>query len=317
MRILVTCPPMLGQIESFRAIFESRGLELVTPNVVQTLSESELEEILPTVDGWIIGDDPATERVFIAGKAGKLKAVVKWGVGTDNVDFAACKRLGIPVINTPNMFGREVADIALHYLIGLARHTYEIDRGVRAGSWPKPAGISIYGRKAGVIGFGDIGRAVASRLYALGLEVQVYDPYSRNENLPYLFEEFPNGMEHADFLVITCALTPETKEMVNAESIGRMKKGVRIVNVSRGALIDEPALIRALESGQVSAAALDVFEVEPLPMDSPLRRMNQCIFGTHNGSNTVDAVRRASLEAIQRLFGFLDIPTDDDDLKND
>ncbi|MBR9920923.1 MAG: phosphoglycerate dehydrogenase [Bacteroidetes bacterium] len=307
MRILVTCPPMLGQIDTFRPIFEEKGLELLAPKVVQTLSEEELEAILPGVDGWIIGDDPATERVFKAGKAGKLKAAVKWGIGTDNVDFEACKRLGIPIINTPNMFGREVADIALHYLIGLARHTYEIDRGVREGNWPKPAGISIYGRTAGLIGFGDIGRALAARMYALGLDVQVYDPYSRDENLPYTFQDFPNGLEEADFLVITCALTPETKGMVNTESLAHMKKGIRIVNVSRGGVVNESDLIDALKSGQVHAAALDVFEEEPLPAASPLRAMPQCVFGTHNSSNTVDAVKRASMEAIHRLFGFLEI----------
>ena len=103
MKVLVTCPPMLKQIDLFRSIFEEKGIELLTPNVVQTLTEEELMEILPTVDGWIIGDDPATERVFTAGKNGKLKAAVKWGVGVDNVDFNACKKLGIPIINTPNI----------------------------------------------------------------------------------------------------------------------------------------------------------------------------------------------------------------------
>lgn len=316
MKILVTCPPMLGQIETFRPIFESRGIELIAPKVVQTMSEEELMKILPTVHGWIIGDDPATEQVFEAGKKGILQAVVKWGVGTDNVDFEACKKLGIPVINTPNMFGNEVADIGVHYLIGLARQTYEIDREVRKGNWPKPAGISIGGRRAGVLGYGDIGRAVASRLLALGLEVFVYDPYAKEKNSAYTFSNFPKGMEEADFLVVTCALNKETKHLVNADTLSKMKKGVRIVNVSRGGVIDEQALIEGLNSGHVTSAALDVFEIEPLPMDSPLRGMPKCIFGTHNSSNTVDAVHRASLEAIKRLFGFMNIPIGDD-LKND
>lgn len=320
MRILVTCPPMLGQIDRFRPIFERKGLELEAPKVVQTLSEAELKDLLPRMDGWIIGDDPATRAVFQAGKSGNLKAVVKWGVGVDNVDFQACKDLGIPVSNTPNMFGAEVADIALNYVIGLARQTYRIDRGVRAGQWPKPAGISIAGRSAALIGFGDIGKAVAHRLAAIGLKVLVYDPFAKptsSEQDRYEFKTFPEGLETVDFCVLTAALNAGTRHLINAHTLGQMKKGVRIVNVSRGGLVDEAALVHALASGQVHSAALDVFEAEPLPMDSPLRSYENCIFGTHNGSNTVDAVIRASQEAIGLLFGFLDIAFDPSDLQVD
>jgi len=249
-----------------------------------------------------------------------LKAVVKWGVGVDNVDFQACKDLGIPVSNTPNMFGAEVADIALNYVIGLARQTYLIDRSVRAGHWPKPPGISIAGRSAALVGFGDIGKAVAHRLAAIGLKVLVYDPFAKptpGEQERYEFKTFPEGVEEVDFCVLTAALNAGTQHMINANTLGQMKKGVRIVNVSRGGLIDERALVEALQSGQVHSAALDVFEVEPLPMDSPLRSFENCIFGTHNGSNTVDAVIRASQEAMRILFGFLGVSFDPSDLQVD
>jgi D-3-phosphoglycerate dehydrogenase len=124
MKILLTCPPMLRAIDRFRGRFAELGHELTTPNVSQVLPESELIELVPQFDGWIIGDDPATAAVFEAGKAGNLKAAVKWGVGVDNVDFAACKRLGIPITNTPGMFGREVADMAMGYVIALARELF-------------------------------------------------------------------------------------------------------------------------------------------------------------------------------------------------
>jgi D-3-phosphoglycerate dehydrogenase len=311
MKVLVTCPPMLGQIDRFRPIFEKKDIELIAPNVVQTLSEEELIDLLPQVDGWIIGDDPATGRVFEAGKNGRLKAAVKWGVGVDNVDFEACKKLGIPIINTPQMFGKEVANIAIQYLIGLARQTYQIDRGVRAGNWLKPAGISIAGRTAALVGYGDIGKAAASRLKALELEVLVYDPYAprtSEEEAAYTFLSFPERLEEADFVVVTCALNPETYHLIDRDALAQMKRGVRIINVSRGGIIDEQALITALEMKQVHSVALDVFEEEPLPMDSPLRGYETAIFGTHNGSNTVDAVERASWKAISLLFGFLDVP---------
>jgi D-3-phosphoglycerate dehydrogenase len=299
---------MLKQIEQFRSIFENKGIELITPNVVQTLSEEELMELLPQMDGWIIGDDPATERVFTAGKNGNLKAAVKWGVGVDNVDFNACKKLGIPIINTPNMFGAEVAGIAVSYVIGLARQTYLIDRGVRNGKWLKPAGISLAGRTVALIGFGDIGKATAHRLHAFDLKINVYDPFAEKsveDKNRYHFLDFPNQLEAADFVVCTCALTTKTKHMINTETISQMKNGVRIINVSRGPIIDEKALLAGLKSGKVHSAGLDVFEIEPLPLNSELRNFEKCIFGTHNGSNTIDGVIRASHEAIEKLFGFL------------
>ena len=176
MKVLVTCPPMLGMIGEFIPVAAARGVELVPAKVTQVLSEDELCALLSEYDGWIIGDDPATRRVFEAGKAGRLRAAVKWGIGVDNVDFAACKDLGIPIINTPNMFGGEVADVAVGYVIGLARHLFEIDRGIRAGGWPKPAGISLAGKRVALVGFGDIGRSTARRLAAFDMPIVAYDP---------------------------------------------------------------------------------------------------------------------------------------------
>jgi D-3-phosphoglycerate dehydrogenase len=301
---------MLRLIEEFRPVFQQKGIELVTPNVVQTLTEDELVVIVPQVDGWIIGDDPATERVFTAGKNGRLRAAVKWGVGVDNVNFEACKKLGIPVSNTPFMFGEEVGSLAVHYLIGLARETFLIDRGVREGKWLKPAGVSLAGKTVALIGFGDIGKGAAKRMHAFDLHINVYDPFAvktAEDEAKYRFLHFPEALETADFVVVTCALTPSTKHLINEQSLANMKDGVRLVNVSRGGIIDEKALITALESGKVHSAALDVFETEPLPANSPLRQFDRCIFGTHNGSNTVDAVRRASEKAMALMFGFLNI----------
>lgn len=305
--VLVTCPPMLGKIDLFYDYAAERGLRLHPAKVTQTLSEAELKALLPGYDGWIIGDDPATRSVFEVAKSGRLRAAVKWGIGVDNVDFAACKDLGIPIINTPMMFGAEVADVATAFVIGLARDLFLIDRTVRAGGWIKPAGISLSGRRAGVVGLGDIGRNTVTRLQALGLEVVAYDPGVEGdlglaglERAPW-----PRRVDELDFLVFTCSLNKHNFHMLNAEVLAQCKPGIRVVNVARGPLIDESALVDALQSGKVDSAALDVFEVEPLPMDSPLRDMDRCIFGTHNGSNTIDGVIRASHAAISRLSEFL------------
>lgn len=304
--VLVTCPPMLGQLDRFHDVAAEHGLKLHPAQTTQVLTEAELMALLPGYDGWIIGDDPATRQVFEAGQGGRLTAAVKWGIGVDNVDFAACKDLGIPIINTPGMFGTEVADVATAFVIGLARQLFEIDRGVRAGQWIKPAGISLVGRRAGVIGLGDIGRNTVTRLQALGLTVTGYDPAVKDAGIPDLaYADWPENIGEQDFLVFTCALTPSSHHMLNAETLAMCQKGVRIINVARGPLIDEPALVEALQSGHVFSAALDVFEEEPLPANSPLRDMERCIFGTHNGSNTIDGVIRASHEAIAKLGGFL------------
>ncbi len=308
MKVLVTCPPMLGMIEEFRPLFESRGVEVTPAKVVQTLSQDELCELLPAFDGWIIGDDPATRRVFEAGKAGRLKAAVKWGIGVDNVDFAACKDLGIPITNCPNMFGGEVADVGMSYLAALARETFAIDRGVRDGKWPKPRGLSLAGRTLGLVGLGDIGRNLARRALAADMKVVAYDPFFAGDVPGVERAEWPARVGEADFLAFTCALTKANTHMLDAAVLAQCKKGVRITNVARGPLIDEQALIAALQSGHVHSVALDVFEVEPLPAASPLRELPNTIFGSHNGSNTVDGVVRCSHFAIDTLLGYLGVP---------
>lgn len=301
---------MLGMKEAFYHLFETKGIELYCPNVVQALSENELVALLPDFDGWIIGDDPATRRVFEAGKKGRLKAAVKWGIGVDNVDFAAAKDFGIPIANTPLMFGQEVADVAMSYVVALSRQTFLIDRAIRAGGWPKPRGISLAGKTMALVGFGDIGRNVAKRAIAADMEVIAYDPALTYDAAVFgiASEVWPQRIEEADFIVLTCSLNQGNRHMLGAPELARAKIGVRIVNVARGPLIDERALILALQSEQVHSAALDVFEVEPLPATSPLRSMERCIFGSHNGSNTEDAVVRASERATQLLFNFLGVP---------
>lgn len=308
MKVLITCPPMLASVGAFEALFNKRGWEVTTPKVTQTLSEEELIALVPQHDGWIIGDDPATRAVFRAGRAGRLRAAVKWGIGTDNVDFDACDDLNIPISNTPRMFGGEVADLAVSYVIGLARESYLVDRKVRAGEWPKPVGISLANRKVLLVGLGDIGRHVARRLLAADMKVSAYDPGLSTENFPdgVEFAEWPIGLEQADFLVITCALTESSNKMLNDDTLSVAKEGLRVVNVSRGPIIDEASLIRALKIGKVHSAALDVFEEEPLPMQSALRDYEGCIFGSHNASNTVDAVIRASELAVEKLARMLD-----------
>lgn len=306
-KILVTCPPMLQVLDKMQHIIKNSPICITAPNVVQTLTELELKELVPEHDGWIIGDDPATRGVFKAGVEGRLKAAVKWGVGVDNIDFKACEDLGIPIKNTPNVFGADVADIAIGYLIGLARNIYGVDRGVRSGEWLKIPGESINGKSLAIVGYGDIGRNICTRAIALGLNVLVYDPFinSDAQSKKISYEVWPHKIQNADFLIIACTLNSNNRHIINEHILSMLKPGVKIINVSRGALIDQNALIDALEVGRVGAAALDVYEYEPLPQNSKLRKFENIIFGTHNASNTLEGSLRVSIEALNKITEML------------
>lgn len=310
MDVLISCPPMLGAKNYFEPIFDGLNWNPITPEFTQIMSEDQLCEILPRCDGWIIGDDPATRRVFEAGKGGRLRAAVKWGVGVDNVDFKACEDLQIPISNTPGMFGNEVADLALGYLLALSRDILVIDRHVRGGDWFKPQGQSLTGKIAGVVGFGDIGQKVCQRLNAFGIEIVVWDPLLKeNGNRDFLaIPVWPEGVGECDFIIFTCALNAKNRHMFNKDVLSRCKRGASIINVARGPLIDEKALLQGLKGGVLTSAALDVFEFEPIALGHPLLEMDNVILGSHNGSNTQQAVQRATSKAIALLDEFFNSP---------
>ena len=303
-RVLITCPPMLAEVGQINELATEFGLELETAQVVQTLTEERLIELLPAFDGWIAGDDPGTQRALESGHRGRLRAVVKWGIGIDNIDTTAIKRMGLSFTNTPGMFSNEVADLVMGYLIALTRKFIVIDAAVRKGNWIKPQGMSLRNKTAGVIGLGNIGQAVIARLSTSGVKVIGYDPFV--EDLSGVeVKHWPQRIEACDFLILCCALTPTNTHMLNHDVMARTKKGAYIINVSRGGLIDELALVQALQSGQIGAAALDVFQSEPLAVDSQLTSMSQVLLGSHNASNTLEAVRATNRKAVEAISEML------------
>lgn len=303
-KVLVTCPHLQKTIDRYRDKLAEKGIELEVPPVVQQLSEADLLEIIDRFDGVIAGDDPFTAQVLEKGK--RLKIVAKWGIGVDSIDLAAAARLGILVKNTPDVFADEVGDVALGYIILLARQLHKMDQSVRAGGWQQIPGITLRGKTLGVIGVGSIGRAIVRRGAAVGMSVLGYDvqeiPESVQAELGVQSVGLEELLQRADFITLSCNLTPENYHLLSDDEFELMKQGVYVVNVARGPLIDESALVAALDSGKVAGAALDVLEVEPLPIESPLRQFDQCIFGTHNGSHTQDAVLRVNELAINNLL---------------
>ena len=178
--------------------------------------------------------------------------------------MSACKELGIPISNTPNMFGNEVVDLAMCYISGLARDSFLIDREIRRGNWIKPTGITPHNKVLGIVGLGDIGKNIAKRAHAHGMQIIGWDPNVEEveENIS-IQKNWPTKVETCDFLILACALNKHTYHIINKDIVDKFKKGLRIVNISRGSLIDEESLIYGLNNKIICSAALDVFEKEP------------------------------------------------------
>lgn len=303
-RVLVTCRQMQNCIDEFRDRFDARGIELELPDIVQQPTEDELISIIGGFDGMIAGDDPLTEAVLE--HASQMRIISKWGVGTDGIDKEAAARLGITVTNTPGVFGDEVADVAVGFMVMLARSLHMIDRSVREGGWRKVEGRSLTGKTLGIVGFGDIGRAVARRGAGFSMPVLAHDPDPSAFSADGPFAVEPTGLDHllgrSDYVVLCCPLTVENHHLIDEQALALMPDGASLVNVARGPLVSEQALVEALASGRLAGVALDVFEDEPLPAHSRLREFEQTVFGSHNGSNTREAVLRASTRAVDNLL---------------
>ena len=236
------------------------------------------------------------------------KAIGRFGLGVDNIDLPTCKEKGIAVNYVPDYCIHEVSDHTVALLLSLIRKIPLANSLVQAGRWEMPAVVPITrikGTVLGLLGFGHIPRLVVPKAKAFGIEVIAYDPFCDKK----LFEQ--TGVEsvdldtlykRCDYLSVHAPHTPQTRGMVNAEAFAKMKKGVYIVNTARGPLIDEPALIAALEAGVIAGAGLDVFDQEPLPADHPLRRLPNTVVTPHIGGRTREnfiARYKDSLEDVQ------------------
>jgi len=226
----------------------------------------------------------------------RCKAIGRFGLGVDNIDLPAAKEMGITVTYVPDYCLQEVSDHAMALLLALARKIPLSNQLVQAGRWEMPAVVPIYrleGRVLGLIGFGNIPRKLVPKAKAFGLRVITHDPYVSHDQAGALDVEnvaFDELLQQSDFISVHAPLTPQTRGLVNAEAFAKMKKGVLIVNTARGPLIDEAALVAALDSGRVGGAALDVLTTEPPPRDSALMGRDNVILTPHTGFYSVDAL---------------------------
>jgi len=270
------------------------------------LGETELIKIVPEFSALVVrSQTKVTADVLKAG--GKLRVVGRAGVGVDNVDVEAATRRGVVVLNAPGGNTISTAEHAFSLLLSVARKIPQADAVVRGGKWDRKnlEGVELYNKTLGVIGVGRIGSELARRAIAFGMRVVAYDPYlsaTRARSLQVeLVEELDDLLVTSDFISLHTPLTPETRHILNAVRLQKTKNGVRIVNCARGGLIDETALANALQNRHVAAAALDVFEIEPLPDDSPLRSAPNLILTPHLGASTAEAQESVGIEIAQSI----------------
>ncbi len=303
-RVLVADPIEEEGIAALRAA----GLVV---DVRKGLTEAELCAVIGDADALLVRSKTIVTAKALE-RAGTLKLVTRAGIGVDNVDLAAASRRGVIVTNVPDATTITTAEQAIALLLALARRIPAADRHVRAGKWERArfVGTEICGKTLGVIGLGRIGKVVADRALGLKMRVVAHDPFlpAGATGLPGLpgvtIATLDQLLVEADFLTVHTPLTDATRGLVGTRELARAKPGLRVINAARGGIVDEPALIAALQSGQVAGAALDVFVDEPLPAASPLRSFEQVILTPHLGASTDEAQRRVALEAAAQIIEF-------------
>jgi len=312
--ILLTAPYMLPYIRRFQPVFEHYGLDLITPEVHERFSEEEILQYAGQFDGAVCGDDRYTPRVLTA-CAPRLKVISKWGTGIDSIDKTFAATLGIVVRNTPNAFTLPVSDSVLGYILTFARRLPWMDREMKRGNWEKLPGRSLSECTLGVIGVGNVGKAVLRRARAFGMKLLGNDiiPIAPDFILEngVVMTSLEDLLSRSDFISLNCDLNPTSHHIINARTLTYVRPGSYLINTARGPLVDEEAQVETLLSRRLAGAALDVFEVEPLPHDSPLMKMDNVLLAAHNSNSSPAAWERVHWNTIRNLLESLNIPHED------
>jgi D-3-phosphoglycerate dehydrogenase len=306
-RVMISAPYMQPVVDRFRPAFEEANLDVFVPPVNERMEVEDLLPLIGDVDGVICGDDRFTRRVLE--RAPRLKVISKWGTGIDSIDQQACRDLGIRVCNTPNAFTIPVADSVFAYMLAFARRTFEMDSAMKAGEWEKIPGFSLGEKTLGIIGVGNIGREVTRRARAFGMKVLGCDPIAPPPEFVGAtgieMTTLDRVLHESDILTLHTDLNATSQHLINFETLAKMKPTAILINTSRGPVVHESALVEALQACQIAAAALDVFEHEPLPLNSPLRSMKNVLIAPHNSNSSPAAWERVHVNTIRNLINGL------------
>lgn len=309
--VLVSAPYLLPVLPRLRPVFDAAGVEIIQAEVHERLSEDELLPYAGAVDGVISGDDRFTASVLEAFHP-RLKVISKWGTGIDSIDQKAAQLWGIQIRNTPDAFTDAVADSVMAYVLSFARGTPWMDQELKAGGWRKRPGRALKESTLGVVGVGRIGRAVLRRAAGFGMRLlgtDIKDPPERViQSLAVTMVPLEDLLAQSDFVSLNCDLNPTSAGLINSRTLALMRPEAVLVNTSRGPVIQEGDLVHALKEGRLAGAGLDVFEEEPLPLDSPLRQMDQVLLAPHNANSSPEAWARVHRNTVDNLFEALGLP---------
>ena len=308
--VLLTAPYMIPVLNRFRPIFDRYEIELIVPDVHERMEEAELLHYAGQFDGAICGDDRFTARVIEA-CAPRLQVISKWGTGVDSIDAEACSHYEVKLCRTPNAFTVPVADSVLSYILAFARRQPWMDREMKRGKWEKLTGRSLSECSLGVIGVGNIGKAVTRRARAFGMQVYGTDLVDIDPvfiaEIGIEMTSLQSLLSGSDFVSVNCDLNPTSYHLINHDTLALMKPNAVLINTARGPIVEEQALVDALQTGRLAGAALDVFEHEPLPLDSPLLKMDNVMLAPHNSNSSPAAWERVHWNTIRNLLDGLGI----------
>jgi D-3-phosphoglycerate dehydrogenase len=306
-RVLISPREVARFADRFRDALEGAGLEVVVlpPADANLPSEAELLTALAKVEAVVAGSEAYTPRVFAANP--QLRVVARVGVGYDSVDVAAATAAGVAVTIAPNTNQGSVAEHTFALMLGFTRHIPARHAALAAGGWNRLMSLPLRGRTLGLAGLGRIGKAVATRAAAFEMSILAYDPFpdaafcATNGVTLVPFERL---LAESDFLSLHLPLSPQTKHLINRDTLAKMKPGAVLVNTSRGGLVREADLVPALREGRLAGAALDVFEEEPMPADHSLRTLPNVVLTPHAAGVDVQSLHdmaRSAAEAVASL----------------
>ena len=305
-RLLVT-PTSYGKNDSrLKTELEAQVGEVIYNPTRKPLRSDEVAELLPGIDGYIAGLDDIDAKAIKM--ADHLKVIARYGVGVDKVDLDAAKEKGIVVTNTPGANSVSVAELALGLMLALARQIPEAVEAVHQGKWPRYAGISLEGKTIGILGLGAIGKQLARRLAGFDCKIVAFDPFADAafaKDHQVELTSLDHVIAWADFVSLHLPLSTETRGMVDETFLNKMKKGSFLINTSRGEVIDEEALFKALQSGHLKGAGLDAFAVEPPEAGNPLLSLPQVIATPHLGAQTDGATSNMGWLAMKDCLAVL------------
>jgi len=304
-KVLFTAPYMIPFVDRFKPVFDQYSVDLIIPDVQERMEEADLLKYAGQFDGAICGDDRYSARVIEACLP-RLRVISKWGTGIDSIDAEACSRYQIKLCRTTNAFTLPVADTILGYILAFARRQPSMDKEMKSGKWEKIPGRALSECTLGVIGVGNIGKAVTRRARAFGMKVYGTDIVE----IDHVFiaetgiemTDLQSLLSNSDFISVNCDLNPTSHHLINSDTLALMKSNAVLVNTARGPIVEEKALIEALQVKRLAGAALDVFEHEPLPLESPLMKMDNVMLAPHNSNSSPAAWERVHWNTIRNLL---------------